>query len=65
VTRTLFHVHDCRCCGNLHVVVFDPCAGIDGDYVCECPDAGTIELHRSLLDRVPGRPVTIGEDVRQ
>jgi hypothetical protein len=63
--RVLFHVVDCRHCGNLHVVRFEPRAGIDGDYVCDCPEAGTIELHRSLIERTPGRPVTRGEEERQ
>lgn len=39
-------VFDCPVCGDLHPTRFDGYAGIDGDYVVECPDVGRLELSR-------------------
>ena len=39
-----YTVFDCPACGALHPVYFDGYSGIDGDYVCECPVAGRLEL---------------------
>jgi len=37
-------VLDCPACGALHPVHFDSYAGIDGDYVTDCPVDGRLEL---------------------
>jgi hypothetical protein len=48
---------DCPC-GELHLVRWDPRAGVDGDYVYVCPDeGGAVEL-RAEYGRAPGRVVT-------